>query len=46
MLLRYNKRPPSYDHTLNKKIIKILPFAVILHLMIGIYMYSSPLIFP
>lgn len=46
LLLRYNRRPPSYDHRLNKKIIKLLPLALIFHLMIGLYMYSSPLIFP
>lgn len=44
--MRYNKRPPTYDYRLNKKIINILPLALVLHLMVGIYMYGSPKIFP
>lgn len=45
-ILRYNKRPPSYDNKLNKQLISILPLSVIFHLMIGIYMYGTPTIFP
>lgn len=40
MILRYNKRPPSYDHRLNKDIINILPLAIIMHLMIGNFQYN------
>ena len=45
-MLRYNKRPPAYDYSLNKTTIKILPIAAVLHLLIGIYMYGQPLLFP
>lgn len=46
VLLKYSKRPPSYDHKLNSKILKVLPIAAILHMMISIYIYGNPLIFP
>lgn len=45
-MLRYNKRPPAYDYSLNKSVLKILPVAAILHLLIGVYMYGQPLLFP
>ena len=46
LLLRYNRKPPVYDVTLNYVVISLLPVAVILHLLIGIWMYGAPEIFP
>ena len=40
ILLRYAKRPPAYDHKLNKAILNILPLSIVFHLMISIYMYG------
>ena len=38
LLLRFNKKPPAYDHKLSKTVISLLPYAMILHLCVGIYM--------
>ncbi len=45
-LLRYSKKPKNLDEKLNKKIVLAILFAVCVHLIIGIYMYGSPEIFP
>ncbi|KAL4463408.1 hypothetical protein ABPG72_017129 [Tetrahymena utriculariae] len=46
MLLRWHKKPPAYDQLLNTSMLKLIPWSLLLHLGIGIYMYGSPLIFP
>ena len=45
-LLRFAKKPPSYDQMLHNKAMGILPWSVVIHLMIGIYMYGCDSIFP
>lgn len=44
--MKYAKRPPSYGTQLNKAVNEQLLFAVILHILVGVYMYGQPLIFP
>lgn len=46
LFLRYNKRPPQYDHTLNEEVMGLLIYALMLHIVITIYMLSNPMIFP
>ena len=45
-VLRYNSKPPAYDHTLNQSISRYLPLAAIMHLAIGTYAYGCENIFP
>ncbi|KAL4509992.1 hypothetical protein ABPG72_010185 [Tetrahymena utriculariae] len=46
LLLRACRRPPTYDTGLNRRMLMILPWSLILHLAVGLYMYGQPLIFP
>jgi len=46
ILLTFAKRPPNYDHRLNKEVVNLLPYALIMHMLVSLYMYSQPLIFP
>lgn len=45
LFLRYNKRPPTYDTSLNKAVIQILPYGAFLHIIVGIYMYGNSSLF-
>ena len=36
MLLRYNNKPPQYDHSLLVMTINLMPWAVVMHLVVGI----------
>ena len=46
LVLRHFKKPPKYDSTLYVSVIKILPFCVILHCAVSLYVYGNPEIFP
>lgn len=46
MLLRESKKPPDYDLKLHKKTLNLMPYAALLHLLVGIYMYGSPFFSP
>ena len=46
MFLRYNKRPPAYDHSLNEEVTGFLIYGLLFHIAITIYMLSNPMIFP
>lgn len=46
MMIRFYKKPIAYDEVLHNTGIKILPFAVILHLALAIWTFGHPLIFP
>lgn len=45
-LLRFNKKPPIYDAKINKNVLRILPYSILIHMCISLYMYGQPLIFP
>eukprot|EP01017_Pseudomicrothorax_dubius_P048060 TRINITY_DN8691_c0_g1_i1.p1 TRINITY_DN8691_c0_g1~~TRINITY_DN8691_c0_g1_i1.p1 ORF type:complete len:458 (-),score=71.24 TRINITY_DN8691_c0_g1_i1:114-1487(-) len=45
-LLRYSSRPPAYDNKINSRVANILPFAILLHCLSAILMYSNSNIFP
>lgn len=45
LLINYYARPPNYEHQVNTFSLRALPFALILHLAIGIYAYGSENIF-
>lgn len=45
LLIHYYARPPNYEHQVNTFSLRALPFALILHLAIGIYAYGSENIF-
>ena len=46
LILRYYHKPPEYSYSINRNIIKILPFAVIFHSIFSLYAYGSKDIFP
>lgn len=46
MLLRYYRKPLAYDEALHEAAMKIIPIALILHILIAIWVYGHPLIFP
>ena len=46
ILLRFSRKPPTFDQNLHEKTMKVLPMAVLLHLLVAIYIYGYPLIFP
>ncbi len=46
IVLKYSKKPPEYDSNLNKKVMRILPLSLILHLAISLFIYSEQTIFP
>ena len=39
-ILRWHKKPPAFDGKLNATIIKILPWSLMLHIAVGVYMYG------
>jgi len=45
-LLRCSNIPPAHDHTIAKGVGESLPFAAILHLAFGIWIYTHPQVFP
>ena len=46
LLLRYYRKPPVYSADINNRILKFLPFAVILHCIMSLYAFTCPNIFP
>lgn len=44
--IRFCKIPPTFDESLNSKVMGILPWAVFLHIGISIYAYGNTYIFP
>eukprot|EP01017_Pseudomicrothorax_dubius_P050586 TRINITY_DN9604_c0_g1_i3.p1 TRINITY_DN9604_c0_g1~~TRINITY_DN9604_c0_g1_i3.p1 ORF type:complete len:547 (+),score=72.89 TRINITY_DN9604_c0_g1_i3:67-1707(+) len=46
IVLRYSTKPPMYDARITEAILKLSPLAVVLHLVVGIFMYSAPGILP
>eukprot|EP00828_Plagiopyla_frontata_P043194 TRINITY_DN6674_c0_g1_i2.p1 TRINITY_DN6674_c0_g1~~TRINITY_DN6674_c0_g1_i2.p1 ORF type:complete len:345 (+),score=40.99 TRINITY_DN6674_c0_g1_i2:99-1037(+) len=46
LILRYYSKPVNYSSYLNYKILKLLPYAMILHLAIAIWSYGAEGIFP
>ncbi|CAD7971463.1 unnamed protein product [Amoebophrya sp. A25] len=45
-LLRASRIPPAHDETIAKGVAEALPFAVVLHLGMAIYMYGHDVVFP
>ncbi|CAD7940597.1 unnamed protein product [Amoebophrya sp. A120] len=45
-LLRTSRIPPAHDETIAKGVAEALPFAVLLHIFLAIYMYGHDLVFP
>mmetsp|Transcript_7998 Transcript_7998/g.15744 ORF Transcript_7998/g.15744 Transcript_7998/m.15744 type:complete len:934 (-) Transcript_7998:3592-6393(-) len=46
LVLRFYKKPPIYDEALNNRALLLLPFSVMIHCLVSMYMYGSPTIFP
>ena len=46
LFLRYYKLPPRYGRDLAKRTIKVMEFAILLHLVVGAYMLTNQDIFP
>ncbi len=46
MLIRYCSKPPAIDSTLNNWVARVLPFAVLIHTIFAVLMYSVQSIFP
>ena len=46
LLLKHYKRPPRYSHKFNNKVIRLLPYAVILHCAFALLAMGSEAIFP
>ena len=44
LLLRYYRRTPDYTKELSSDVVSLLPFAVIIHFLFGILVYSYPFI--
>jgi len=46
IVVKYAKRPPSYDETLNDLSYKILPLAICCHMFVAIFVYTTIQIYP
>merc|ERR1712118_479480 len=46
VLLRYAKKPPQYNDMLVRKALKMMPYAVLLHMGIGCWTFANNLLFP
>ena len=46
LILRHYRKPPLYNHLLNDKVLKYLPFAIIFHCGFSLYMYGATELFP
>lgn len=46
LILRYYRRPPMLNYSINDRVIAILPYAIILHCAVSLYMYGSQYVFP
>lgn len=45
-LLRYAKKPPQYDEQLVKTGVKMMPYAALLHVMLGLWLFANQRILP
>jgi hypothetical protein len=45
-LLRFAKKPPQYDEALVKAGIKMMPYAVLLHVALGLWLFANQRILP
>jgi hypothetical protein len=45
MFIRFSKLPKSLDEAMNEKILNMLPFALLLHFLFGVWMLGSESIF-
>mmetsp|Transcript_27086 Transcript_27086/g.68318 ORF Transcript_27086/g.68318 Transcript_27086/m.68318 type:complete len:1252 (-) Transcript_27086:318-4073(-) len=46
LVLRFCKRPPSYDEKVVKTLVEWLPYAFLLHGLTGVWMLGNPDVFP
>lgn len=46
LVLRYYRTPPLYSYQINKKVLKLIPYAILIHCGFSIYMYGAADIFP
>lgn len=46
LLLRHYCAPPSYDDRFPAKVITAMPYAVLIHLLLSLWVYTSPHIYP
>ena len=46
LILRHYKRPPLINHFLNQRVLHYLPYSIILHCSVSLYMYGATDIFP
>ncbi|CAD8138517.1 unnamed protein product [Paramecium octaurelia] len=46
LLLKYYRKPPSYDEALHDSVFTLLPYSIIMHILIAIWAYGHPYLFP
>jgi len=46
LLLRFYKKPPAFTCKINTKAFEILPYAILCHAIIALFVYTSPDIYP
>ena len=46
MLLRFNRIPVAYDRKINDLVRNILPWCLVFHMAVSIYLHGSSTIFP
>jgi len=46
LLLNYYRKPPAFDEALHKLATATLPFMALGHILIAIWVYGYPFIFP
>ncbi|CAD8057214.1 unnamed protein product [Paramecium sonneborni] len=46
LLLKYYRKPPSYDEAIHDSVFTLLPYSIIMHILIAIWSYGHPYIFP
>ena len=46
LLFRYYRKPPGYSGNINKRVILLMPLAIVFHCIIAIVAYGAPDIFP
>ena len=46
LLLRHYCTPPAYDDRFPRKILSAMPYAVLLHMVMSVWVYTSPYIYP
>lgn len=46
MFIRFSRIPPTFDESLNNNILKVMPWALIIHVCVSVYSYGADSIFP